>query len=39
MEEFGAVIEKMGGLVMDVDTDSRISDSLFKGLQQVLMRR
>ncbi len=39
MAEFGAVIEKLGGLVMNVDTANRINDSLFKGLQQVLKRR
>lgn len=39
MAELGTVIEKMGGLVMNVDTANRISDSLFKGLQQVLKRR
>ncbi|HTY91970.1 MAG TPA: vWA domain-containing protein [Methanocella sp.] len=39
MTEFGAAIEKMGGLVIDVDTANKISDSLFKGLQQVLKRR
>lgn len=39
MAEFGSAIEKMGGLVMDVDTANKISDSLFKGLQQVLKRR
>jgi len=37
--EFGSAIDKMGGMVMDVDTANRISDSLFKGLQQVLRRR
>jgi hypothetical protein len=39
VSEFGTAIEKMGGLVMNVDTANRISDSLFKGLQQVLKRR
>jgi hypothetical protein len=39
MAEFGMAIEKMGGMVMNVDTANRISDSLFKGLQQVLKRR
>jgi hypothetical protein len=34
--EFGSVIEKMGGLVMNVDTANKVSDSLFKGLQQIL---
>ncbi len=36
MKEFGEAIERMGGRVVNVDTASRISDSLFKGLQQVL---
>ncbi len=39
MAEFGVAIEKNGGMVMNVDTANRISDSLFKGLQQVLKRR
>jgi hypothetical protein len=39
MAEFGTVIDRMGGLVMNVDTANRISDSLFKGLQKVLKRR
>ncbi|WP_174590070.1 vWA domain-containing protein [Methanocella conradii] len=39
MKEFGEAIEKMGGLVMNVDTANHISDSLFKGLQQVLKLR
>jgi hypothetical protein len=39
MAEFGMAIEKMGGMVMNVDTANHISDSLFKGLQQVLKRR
>ncbi|HTX43852.1 MAG TPA: VWA domain-containing protein, partial [Methanocella sp.] len=39
MSEFGVAIEKMGGMVMNVDTANRISDSLFKGLQKVLKRR
>lgn len=39
MAEFGGAIEKMGGLVMNVDTANRVSDSLFKGLQQVMKRR
>jgi hypothetical protein len=39
MAEFGMAIDKMGGMVMNVDTANRISDSLFKGLQQVLNRR
>jgi hypothetical protein len=39
MAEFGMAIDKMGGMVMNVDTADRISDSLFKGLQQVLKRR
>ncbi len=34
--EFGSVIEKMGGLVMNVDAANKVSDSLFKGLQQIL---
>ncbi|BAI61098.1 conserved hypothetical protein [Methanocella paludicola SANAE] len=34
--EFGGVIEKMGGLVMNVDAANKVSDSLFKGLQQIL---
>ena len=37
--EFGSAIEKMGGMVMDVDTANKINDSLFKGLQQILKRR
>lgn len=39
MEEFGAAIERAGGLVMDVGTANRISDTLFKGLQKALRRR
>lgn len=39
MGEFGMAIEKMGGLVMNVDTANHISDSLFKGLQQIIKRR
>jgi hypothetical protein len=39
MAEFGEAIEKMGGMVMNVDTANRVSDSLFKGLQQALKRR
>jgi hypothetical protein len=39
MAEFGVAIDKMGGMMMNVDTANRISDSLFKGLQQVLKRR
>jgi len=39
MAEFGMTIDKMGGMVMNVDTADHISDSLFKGLQLVLRRR
>jgi len=39
MAEFGSAIEKMGGMVMNVDTANKINDNLFKGLQQVLKRR